>query len=375
MAGKWTKTREPSVYVQEYPHVGAQGKRYTRKRYRAAFRDARGKTTSRTFDRFEDAKAFVEGIRTDKRKGVALPDVSKSKKTVGDAWSHLDKTWEGKPSTLASYEARWEKHIKPVFKERRISTMRRSEIMEFYTALQARTTLDTRRHVQQVLHKMLAVAVRAEWIPTNPADGIPMPKAQVERKPRALTDEEVERIAAEVEPRYRALVLTLAETGMRIGEATALRVKNLDGTIRVVENAPEVNGQKIVGTPKTEESERNVPISPKLRAVLSEHLNLYANRFDGDSLVFTTETGQPVHQGNFRQRVFQPAAVRGKVTPTPTVHDLRHTAISLWLMRGLTPFEVSKMAGHTDLKMIERRYGHLYESELQKKIDRLGQGS
>lgn len=29
------------------------------------------------------------------------------------------------------------------------------------------------------------------------------------------------------------------------------------------------------------------------------------------------------------------------------------------------------MVGHTDLKMIEKRYGHLYESELQRKIDRL----
>jgi hypothetical protein len=34
--------------------------------------------------------------------------------------------------------------------------------------------------------------------------------------------------------------------------------------------------------------------------------------------------------------------------------------------------EVAKMVGHTDLKMIERRYGHLYESELRKKFDRLG---
>jgi hypothetical protein len=43
----------------------------------------------------------------------------------------------------------------------------------------------------------------------------------------------------------------------------------------------------------------------------------------------------------------------------------------MWLTRGLTPFEVAKMVGHTDLKMIERRYGHLYDDALQEKIDRL----
>ena len=57
-----------------------------------------------------------------------------------------------------------------------------------------------------------------------------------------------------------------------------------------------------------------------------------------------------------------------------TTYDLRHTAISRWLLRGLTPWEVSKMVGHTTVKMIEDRYGHLYKSELQKRVDRLGVG-
>jgi integrase len=153
-------------------------------------------------------------------------------------------------------------------------------------------------------------------------------------------------------------------------------VENLNGTIRVVENAPEVGGRRELGTPKTEESERNVPISPRLRVILHDHLNEFGNRFNPESLVFTAERGGPVRQGNFRKRVFQAAAIRAKVHDSkgrvPTVHDLRHTAISLWLQRGLTPFEVSKMVGHADLKMIERRYGHLYVSALQEKIDRLG---
>jgi integrase len=73
----------------------------------------------------------------------------------------------------------------------------------------------------------------------------------------------------------------------------------------------------------------------------------------------------------------QSAAKRAKVFDSygrvPTVHDLRHSAISLWIQRGLTPFEVAKMVGHTSLKMIERRYGHLYVDALQEKIDRLGE--
>jgi hypothetical protein len=41
-------------------------------------------------------------------------------------------------------------------------------------------------------------------------------------------------------------------------------------------------------------------------------------------------------------------------------------------MRGLSPWTIPKMVGHTSLKMIERRYGHLYLDALQQKIDRIG---
>jgi integrase len=373
MAGTWTQTKGP----KGRPGIYVQGTTRGARRYKVAYRDARGVVTSKTFDRLEDAKAFQDE-QTGRRRSGELLDASKARRTVGELWNYFEQTRETrggkaiKPSTFASYEARWTKHIQPRFERQRVGDIRREDMKRFLVDLQARTSLDTRRKVQQVVHRLFAVAVQEGWLIRNPADGIGMPGAKIERQPQALTDEQVAKIVAEVAARYQALVWTLAETGMRIGEATALRVKNLNGSIRVVENAPEVGGVKILGTPKTEQSERLVPISPRLRPILAEHLSLYANRFDPESLVFTAELGGPVSQSNFRKRVFQPAALRAGVDPVPTVHDMRHTAISLWLTRGLTPFEVSKMVGHTDLKMIERRYGHLYESELQKKIDRIG---
>ena len=363
MAGTWSKTKMPGVYVQRDARTG-------KPRYKAAFRDARGVVTSRTFPTVKLAEAHLHEMHM-KRATRSLPDSSHSRKTVMDLWDHHAKTWRKRPSTFASYDSRWRTYIEPALGSRRIGDIRRAEIERFYADVEMRTTLDTRRKVQQIVHKLFAVAVRSEWLVRNPADGIEMPQAQPRREPRAMTEKEVERIANEIEPRYRALVWTLAETGMRIGEATALRVKNLNGSIRVVENAPEVNGKKIIGAPKTAASVRTVPISPKLRPILTEHLNLYGRRLDPESLVFTAERGGPVSQTNFRKRVYQPAAIRAKVKPTPTVHDLRHTAISLWLARGLTPWEVSKMVGHADLDMIQRRYGHLYVDALQQKIDAL----
>jgi integrase len=381
MAGQWTKTDEPCVYQQSYTRTDPRTARTIKEtRYKAAFRalsDGKPVVTSRTFKHKKDAVAFVAKTRVNTREGAPAVDVSKSKVTVADVWTHLRETWDRKPSTLASYEARWTRYIGPAIGSRKIAQVRRAELIELFADVQKRATLDTRRKVQQIVSKLFSVAMLNEWIVHNPAKGIPLPGAQVQRQPWALTDDQVSAIAAEVSPRYRALVWTLAETGMRVGEAVALRVKNLNGSIKVTENAPEVGGRHAFGTPKTKGSAREVPISPKLRAILTDHLNTgYANRFNPESLVFTGERGAPVSQANFRKREFQPAAERAKVFNAqgrpPTVHDLRHTAASLWIARGLTPFEVAKMLGHTDLRMIEQRYGHLYVEGLQAKIDALG---
>ena len=83
--------------------------------------------------------------------------------------------------------------------------------------------------------------------------------------------------------------------------------------------------------------------------------------------MFTGSRGAQIGQANLRKRILQPAAERVGIEGF-TTYDLRHTAISLWLMRGLSPWESPRMVGHTTVGMIEQRYGHLYEHALQAEI-------
>lgn len=362
MAGRWMRTRTPGVYVQNDTRTGNP-------RYKAAFRDSRGVVTSRTFVRLRDAEQHLAEIRV-KRAIGALPDASLNRHTVEELFRHMLDTGRQRPSTRAWYEARWTKHVAPVFAKRRVNTVGRSELAEFLADLESRTSLPTRRAVQQLLHKLFAVGVRSEWLSRNPADAIDMP-APVMREARFLTEEEVGRIATEVPCRYEALVWTLAVGGLRVGEACALRVKNIGCGIRVAENSVEVRGTKTLGVPKTLGSERLVPIPPSLQRLLEGHISAYSNPSDGHAFVFQTSTGAQIGQNVWRKRVFQPAARRAGIDPAPRVHDLRHTAAALMLKHGMTPFEVARVLGHSSVTMVERRYGHLYESALQSKVDGL----
>ena len=40
------------------------------------------------------------------------------------------------------------------------------------------------------------------------------------------------------------------------------------------------------------------------------------------------------------------------------IHDLRHTAVALWIAAGATPKEVAVRAGHTSVSFTLDRYGH-----------------
>jgi hypothetical protein len=176
MAGKWQGTREPGIYSQDGP---------TGTRYKYAFRDARGVVTSKTFLRMRDAQALKNSMGVRRTTGD-LPDVSKSKKTLTDAWDHLVRTGRQKPSTLASYRTRWVTHIEPVLGDRRLVSIRRPELEAFYAEVE-KSSLDTRRKVQQVVHKLFAVALRQEWVTRNPAGGIEMPGAEPRGPPGSVS--------------------------------------------------------------------------------------------------------------------------------------------------------------------------------------------
>jgi hypothetical protein len=55
-------------------------------------------------------------------------------------------------------------------------------------------------------------------------------------------------------------------------------------------------------------------------------------------------------------------------------HDLRHTAVALWIAAGANPEEVAARAGHASVSFTLHRYGHLYpeaDSALRDRLDAL----
>jgi integrase len=52
------------------------------------------------------------------------------------------------------------------------------------------------------------------------------------------------------------------------------------------------------------------------------------------------------------------------------VHDLRHTAISLWIADGVNPKKIAARAGHTSVRFVLDTYGHLYREDDSQELER-----
>jgi integrase len=207
----------------------------------------------------------------------------------------------------------------------------------------------------------MAAAVDAGIIAQSPCRRIPLPKVEQDEK-RFLTPAEIARLASTIEPRFRALVLVSAYGGLRIGELAGLRRSRVDtdrATVTVLEIATDVSGRLVFGPPKTRAARRTVGLPAPVAEELERHLASYAEP-DPDALVFTATKGSALRATNFRRRIWR-SAVRAAEFDGLRIHDLRHTAVALWIAAGASPKEVARRAGHTSVKTVLDVYGHLYD--------------
>lgn len=101
-----------------------------------------------------------------------------------------------------------------------------------------------------------------------------------------------------------------------------------------------------------------------LRDLLAEHL---AREVEGspDALVFTSPTGQPLRNSNFRRQVWYRAVAEAGLPDGLSIHDLRHTCASLLVSQGAHPKAVQAHLGHSSISVTMDRYGYLFPSDME----------
>ena len=318
-------------------------------------------------------RARIQGLADHQRGLLPIPSQLRMEDWL-HKWLTLKKSSLA-PKTYANYEYVTRKHLLPLLGTRKVQELKPSDIRTAYVELADRGYSKSLLHqVRVILRQALHEAMLDEIVARNVAEVTRLPSFRRGKTARALSAEEAAIfLKAGYETRLGALFEFMVATGLRRGEACALRWEHVDlpgGQLFVRENLTVVNGRSTLGPPKTESGIRDLHLSPETVTLLREHRAAQlaeragARVWEETGQVFTNARGQRLYPDSLTKLARKLAARAG--LGRVRFHDLRHTYASLMLSRGVPMEVVSEKLGHSRMSTTADIYRHVYAEEHQQ---------
>ena len=356
------------------------------KKWRGAYRDAEGKKRRKTFDKKREAQAWANQMELEAAELKGLPSGEVKFSVYANEWAAAQ--IQRRESTRANTASLLRSHVLPRIGDTALWDITTTELQAWVGELTETHAPETIGKVIRVVRQVLDAAVREERVRSNVARAVNLPPVRPSEMTFLTSDElgqmiqlvgalthGVDHNGEKITGTYKALVATLGTCGLRIGEAAALKrsdiVRGTGGLnlIRVRRTLSEVQGRLVEGEPKTARARRDVPIPAPVWALIEAHVEttgLVAREMGIERpRLFLSPLGRPVRSRNVRRDVIAKVVDElGK--PRLRVHDLRHTAISLWIASGIDPNAVAALAGHSSVSTVFDRYGHLWPNRAEE---------
>jgi integrase len=322
--------------------------------WRARYRDAAGKEHARHFDRKVDAQRWVDETTAAVVTGQYV-DPKAGKTTV----RQYAQAWQGvqvcRENTARNIDVALRIHVLPILGARTLGSVRPSDMQALVKTLSDTLAPGTVREVYKVAGRMFAAAVDDRLIAASPCHRVRLPH---DNRPEVVapTVEQITALAGAVAPRYRALVVLLAGSGLRIGEALGLKVSDVDFLRRTVKVERQRLRSGLLGPVKTPKSARTVPLGSVVIDELAAHLAAYPS----DGPLFTLARGGPL---GYRGWV-STWAIAGEVASLDVdTHALRHFYASALIAGGASVKVVQARLGHASAVVTLNTYGHLWPGD------------
>lgn len=336
--------------------------------YTIVFRDPEGRQRKRAARTMGEAKALRASLVADVQRGEFRELSRMPFADYARSWAatYAGRTGGGvRESTMREYRRQVEQRIIPYFGRRTVSSIDPRSVKAFVQSVADEgVSRDTARLALAPLRAMLQDATEEGLIRSNPAAGIRLPRPAVvdedagEEQAKALTEPELRALLAHVAPARVLVVRTLAESGLRVGEALALRWQDVDfGRCRVQVRRTVYEGR--FGPPKSRYGRRDVPIGRDLAQALWRARGGAAD----DALVFPAADGGPSHPSGVA-RAIKAAAKAAGLGDWPSPHTLRHSFATTLFRGGWNAKQVQLVLGHHSPAFTLATYVHLLPDDL-----------
>lgn len=229
--------------------------------------------------------------------------------------------------------------------------------------------------ILSVVQNSLKTAHLVGYLPEYSANKIKRPKI-VEKQVECFTIQEQRKIEETAlsakKDKYRGIVLCLY-TGLRIGELLALTWNDIDfekSILSVTKTCHDGNENgkhiRIIDTPKTENSRRQIPLSKMLIKMLKEM------KKKSKCEVVIADGEKPIFIRSY-QRTFE-LLLKKLGLPHKGFHSLRHTFATRALECGMDVKSLSEILGHKNATITLNRYAHSlweHKAEMMNKLSKM----
>jgi integrase len=272
-----------------------------------------------------------------------------------------------KLNTAVQYERLLSLYVRPKLGRVKLKDLNLQLINHFYQSLVERGIgISSIGFTHKILHVAFEQAVINGIIGKNPCHGASVPKLKREEM-RILNEQQVGLfLVAASNSRYKTLYHLAVTTGMRISELRGLSWTDVDwirGTISVNRQIQDIRGNgTISGEPKTRSGLRTILLGEttlnelKQQKMRVEEESKSGNLWKDNNLIFPSSGGTPLGLSHVHKDFVEVLSAAN--LQRIRFHDLRHTAASLMLNRGVPVLIVSKILGHSNPSVTLNIYAH-----------------
>lgn len=297
--------------------------------------------------------------------------------TFFDKW--LKSKHHLKAQSIRTYTQFVDGYLRPAFGETAIKDINRERVQAFVDAMQENYSAKTIHEVYRCLKAALELAVSQRIIIENPCAGITLPTKEKTRA-QALSDKEQRTLGKALSKSTNPLdlsILLALKLGLRLSEVVALRWKDIEFKENFVvvrhsmERVPTGEGRQTkarLGTPKTKNSQRKIPLPGDFAAELKSYYDqLNVKQKKGTSFVVSKKDGNAYH-GRTIERHFKKRGRELGLSSAYTFHSLRHSFATQAMESGVAVKVISVLLGHSKTATTTEIYLHLSEHFIRQEM-------
>lgn len=284
-------------------------------------------------------------------------------------------------TTARGYRVNVEKHVIPEFGNMLLSKLQPIHIQALYNKKLKEGRVDGKGglsaksviYIHRVLRKALSQAVKLQILSKNPADFVDIPKNK-SYEVKILKEDEIQSLLNAFKNTDIFIPVALAiSTGLRRGEALALRWSDIDfenKTLSISQNIVPLKRGYIFTTTKSEKSRRTILITDNIIKLLEQQKELQEKNkkllgeiYKDNDLVSCYPDGAPFNPSSF-SHMFAKVLKKNNLSHI-RFHDLRHLNATLMLKSNIPPKIASARLGHSSIGITLDLYSHVI-NEMQE---------